>query len=314
MNFFLLKYGFVAVICFAVIGGGAERMAEAQRMPRGSYLQKLVKNASEIVTQLNARREVRERFQRVFHMPPQQINAAMGELRLTKLPADKVFKIYYVRPGEVLGYRLRTVKSGTLVFVMPDGTPALVKACGNPMRSDLSGATVKNTKPLEAEDTPEPVQKIETVPPPTDEFTTSHAGASLGTTTPPSSPPDLALTTFPSEDFSDFVVDREVMPLNALPTIGVGKALLSSLTKGGLIVAGLTALGNWISGGTRQSESGGGGTSPGSGVPTTPGTEPNPPVTAVRLTPEWNSGTLLLFALGGLFLGRSFLKRGLRQG
>ncbi len=287
-----LLFGILASLSFA-------GEAQTQRMPRGSYLAKPVGSADDIVRQLKTTPKLMERYTRLFNLPPEQVRAAMGELRLTKLRTDRVFKVYYVRHGEVLGYRLRTVKAGTPIFVLPDGTPALVQACGNPLRTDLSGAAVKNTKPLELDGTPDPSQPLETLPAPADETTVTRSAASLSNEAPMAAP-DSTLAALPGEDVSDFVPDLGALPLGSV--VHGGSSLLSS---GGLIAAGLAGLGTWIAGG--GTSGGGGSNTPGGGNPG--GGNPGGGNPGVSLTPEWNSGTLFLFALGGLWLGRRWRQR-----
>src|SRR5262249_42643760 len=58
-------------------------------------------------------------------------------MHLMRLPQDRVLQVYFVRPGERIGYRLRRVRRGTLIYVLTDNTPALAQVCGNPLRAAL---------------------------------------------------------------------------------------------------------------------------------------------------------------------------------
>ena len=109
----------------------------AGKMPRGAYLRKPASTAAALCLQVKSDPLVMERYSRLFRMTPPLVRGAFAQLRLSRMKTDQISRVYYVHPNEKLGYRLRRVKKGTLVFVLPDGSPALVQICGNPMRADL---------------------------------------------------------------------------------------------------------------------------------------------------------------------------------
>ena len=111
--------------------------AVGSKMPRGAYLRHPAPTAAALCLQVKSDPLVMERYSRLFRMTPPLVRGAFAQLRLSHMKSDQISRVYYVHPDEKLGYRLRRVKKGTLVFVLPDGSPALVQICGNPMRLDL---------------------------------------------------------------------------------------------------------------------------------------------------------------------------------
>ncbi|HLV78985.1 MAG TPA: hypothetical protein VKT32_01850 [Chthonomonadaceae bacterium] len=107
------------------------------RMPEGSFLRRPAPTTQALRQQLASDLAVRTRYARLFHMAAQMVAPAFYGARLTRLKRDEVTQVFYVRPGEHIGYRLRRLRKGTLLYTLRDGTPALVQACGNPLRRVL---------------------------------------------------------------------------------------------------------------------------------------------------------------------------------
>jgi len=80
---------------------------------------------------------VRARFSRIFHLSPEMVRLAFSRMHLTRMPTTTTLQVWYVHPGERIGYKVLRVRKGTPIFALPDGTPALIQICGNPMRADI---------------------------------------------------------------------------------------------------------------------------------------------------------------------------------
>ena len=107
------------------------------RLPPGSFLKEPVQNIDELQLQLLKRSDVSNRYARTINMTPRMIRLAFSKLHLTTLQGDQALEVYYCHPtakGEVIGYKKRKFKSGTKVFALADGTPAMIQICGNPTR------------------------------------------------------------------------------------------------------------------------------------------------------------------------------------
>jgi LPXTG-motif cell wall-anchored protein len=68
-------------------------------------------------------------------MSPTTVRSKFSQMRLSTLSEDHIYEVHYVHPGEKIGFKLRRVRKGTVIYRMPDGTPALVRVCGNPIRA-----------------------------------------------------------------------------------------------------------------------------------------------------------------------------------
>ena len=237
-------------------------------MPRGAYLRKSAPTAAALCLQVKNDPLVMERYSRLFHMAPPLVRGGFAQLRLSRMKKDQISRVYYVHPNEKLGYRLRRVKKGTLVFVLPDGSPALIQVCGNPMRADLKykrgtivegRSVIKDFSPLDED------EALAAGPMETDEtmgaIQTANAGGISGGR---AAPPDSAWSGAGGGD-AGFTPDVSDITPGFVPSAGgiggggggggLGAALLPGL-------AGLTA---WIAGnggGGNYQPSGGGGSNP----------------------------------------------------
>jgi hypothetical protein len=303
MRLSMMAAGMLCAVSLAA--SAAPQASKPARMPRGSYLQKPVNSTAQLVNQFANDPKVVERYSRVFHMEPAGIRSALGEMRLTRLKKDMVMNVYYVRPGEKLGYRVRRVKKGTEVFVLPDGTPVLVKACGNPLRHTIPGQKLTRVPDFNPDEAL-PTEELNALPLPEEtnpsRMTPSVATAPpLLTATPPSELEEAIVLVSGGGATGDFVEDIAALPLGFLAAGGggaAGGAALAGLTKGILIAGGAAAVGSFVS------NSGGGSTPPTTPTPPTNPTPPggsNPPSNPPPpgLVPEWDSTVLFLCAIAG---------------
>lgn len=132
------RYGLLAALLLFCLGHpAAARPIHQYRMPIGAFLRRPAHGVPALTRQLADDRMVCIRYARLFHMSPPMVRRAFGTLRLTRLKQDRVLQVFYIHSGERIGYRLRRVRKGTLVYVLPDGTPLLLRLCGNPIHKTL---------------------------------------------------------------------------------------------------------------------------------------------------------------------------------
>ncbi|MCS6775198.1 MAG: hypothetical protein RMJ43_13535 [Chloroherpetonaceae bacterium] len=109
----------------------------ARPLPPGSFLRRPAPGAGALQHALRTDPVVAQRYMRTFQVSAQELRATFAQLRLIRLPQDRVFRVHYVHRGEVIGYRVRRVRRGTPVYALRDGTPVLVQVCGNPLQVAL---------------------------------------------------------------------------------------------------------------------------------------------------------------------------------
>src|SRR5579871_4974533 len=214
---FLRRYGLPAalmLLCLLLCLGrpAAARTLNGYGMPTGAFLQQPAPTVAALTWQLSKDRVVSIRYARLFNMSPQMVHQAFGRLRLVRLPEDRVLQVFYVRPGERIGYLLRRVRKGTLVYELPDGTPLLLRRCGNPIHKVLP---TQRSMPLSSVPEYAPYESLPAM-------TFSSANAPLLRSATP----------------SDFVEAAVTVP-NKLP------ATPATIPPGKLPVVAGTHLGNW---------------------------------------------------------------------
>ncbi len=111
-------------------------------MPQGAFLRQPSPNVAALVRQVKSDPKVAVRYARLFHLPVKMVPAALEQLHVKNLTADHILQVHYVAAdnshGDKLVYKPRRVKKGTPVYCLPDGTPLLIRVCGNPIRSRVS--------------------------------------------------------------------------------------------------------------------------------------------------------------------------------
>lgn len=199
-------------------------------MPQGAFLRAPSPDVAHLVAQVKADPRVAVRYARLFHLPVKMVPLAFAQLHLKKLTNDHIMQVHFVRQGdkvEKLIYKPRRVMAGTPVYCLPDGTPLLVRVCGNPIRSRVSPEFYSNI-PVPEFDASETLTPV-----PTADSSTAANGPGRVVITPP-----LALL----EPIP--VVDAEsVLPPTALP-------VAPSLPPEGLKIASLPPVYAWAGGPT----------------------------------------------------------------
>lgn len=103
--------------------------------PPDSYLQRPVYSVNDLVQEVRANPQVRQRYAHHFlHISPDQLAHWMqNNLVESWVPTTKTYSVYCVSPsGKYFRVRQKFTK-GTKVFALKDGTPLLKWICGNPL-------------------------------------------------------------------------------------------------------------------------------------------------------------------------------------
>ena len=104
-------------------------------MPPGAFLHQPAPDITALNRQIQKDPLVAKRYARLYNMSPDMVRSAFSKMRLSTLTEDHVYQVHYVHPGEIIGYKVRRIRKGTAIYRLPDGTPALVRVCGNPIRA-----------------------------------------------------------------------------------------------------------------------------------------------------------------------------------
>ncbi len=119
-----------ALLALAILPQGA-----SAKMPRGSFLTRPASNPRQLMYLLKTHPLLLRRYQLVFSMSKQQLLHLFSTMHLERLSHNikvEVWFIHRVRSGkEYAGYHETILKKGSLVFAASNGTPFLVKTCGN---------------------------------------------------------------------------------------------------------------------------------------------------------------------------------------
>src|SRR5690348_5466969 len=78
--------------------------ASVRSLPRWSYLRQPVATVSDLKRQLLRDPLVASRYARLFHLSPKLVTAAFSHLQVRRLHRTMLLRVYYVHPGERLGY------------------------------------------------------------------------------------------------------------------------------------------------------------------------------------------------------------------
>lgn len=108
--------------------------AFAQNPPRNSYIDRRVTSAADLIRHVKTDKDVMDRYRRHFAMSDEEVIQYLSTLQVKQLDKDSVFTVYGVpRNDGVIHTHLRLLKKGEPLLVEPDGTPALMLVCGNPL-------------------------------------------------------------------------------------------------------------------------------------------------------------------------------------
>jgi hypothetical protein len=129
----IISRAFFFATCAGLAAGAHSAHADT-KMPPGAFLHQPAPNVAALNRQVQTDRLVAERYARLYGMSPDMVRNTFSKMQLSTLSEDHIYEVHYVHPGEKIGYKLRRVRKGTVIYRMPDGTPALVRVCGNPIR------------------------------------------------------------------------------------------------------------------------------------------------------------------------------------
>jgi hypothetical protein len=166
------------LLLFLVLGGSVYAKSG---VPRGAYITRPVVSGADLGRLVRENPTVKQRYIKAWGLSEQATLQQFVGIRLGKMPKTTPMLVYYFRPETgKWGYKLRTVKAGSNVFLKQDGTPFLMKICGNPIQkpapkqaAQLSPENVPVFNPTEPEtdlrtdvapdSTPEPFSRAERV-------------------------------------------------------------------------------------------------------------------------------------------------------
>lgn len=262
----------ILVFCAALVGGAQSAYAG---MPPGAFLQRPAPTVEALNRQVQTDPLVAARYARLYGMSPEMVRMAFSRMRLSALTEDHIYEVHYVHPGEKIGYKLRRVPKGTAVYRMPDGTPALVRVCGNPLK-DAHPKAVKGAF-LRAPEAALPTNALEFQP-----YEPLEMAASPTPSPVPSLGPRVGEPTTGFVPIVDLPGPTEIpiTPESLTPVTAAASAVrtVTSFANGVPILGALGALGGVaaLAGGSGGGGGGGGATTPPVIIPTGPSTTPEP--------------------------------------
>lgn len=159
-----------------VVGALPALASATQRTDLNAFLDVNVSTTRELVQQVEAREDVRDRYLRHYGMSEAELYAYLSSLRLHRMPEAETVTVYSVPgSGQVKSHR-QLLHKGELIFVDRKGHGALLARCGNPLAAGptnrrnmalesvgLEGAAVAGVLPLPEPAAP-PMAVLETRP------------------------------------------------------------------------------------------------------------------------------------------------------
>lgn len=137
-------------LCTGLVAGTNSAQAKTA-MPPGAFLHQPATTVEALNRQVQTDKLVAERYARLYGMSPEMVRSAFSKMQLSTLNEDHIYEVHYVHPGEKIGFKLRRVRRGTPIYRLPDGTPALVRVCGNPIKATrpkaVKGAFLRAPEP-----------------------------------------------------------------------------------------------------------------------------------------------------------------------
>ncbi|MEQ1821467.1 MAG: PEP-CTERM sorting domain-containing protein [Fimbriimonadaceae bacterium] len=123
-------FGFV-VFC-------ASLPALAARPDLNSFLNRPAFSIKQVISQMKADSEVRERYRRHFSMTDRDLYAYFGTLRMSPLKKPSILRVYSVPPNGRIKMHTEKFSVGTPVYVDIVGNPVMIVKCGNPLTMGTS--------------------------------------------------------------------------------------------------------------------------------------------------------------------------------
>ncbi|MEJ5170045.1 MAG: DUF6777 domain-containing protein [Fimbriimonadales bacterium] len=119
-------------VAWILVGFLAAALALGRPEPN-AFLNRPARTVGQLVRQVRSDPEVRDRFQRHYHLTFRELTEFLSGLRVARLERDGLYPVFNCRPDGVIRYRLLRLRRGTLVFADRHGRPVLKLLCGNPI-------------------------------------------------------------------------------------------------------------------------------------------------------------------------------------
>jgi hypothetical protein len=104
----------------------------------GSFLGALVYTVPDLINQVEMKPAIALRYARHYNTTPAKVVQFMKDnLVESYMPSTQTFRTYWVRRNGKIVSGNETLKKGTRVFALRNGTPILKWACGNPLTVSL---------------------------------------------------------------------------------------------------------------------------------------------------------------------------------
>ncbi|MCX7801207.1 MAG: hypothetical protein N2109_12805, partial [Fimbriimonadales bacterium] len=79
-----------------------------------AFLDRPARTVPQLLRQIRADPEVRDRFQRHYHLSAKELEAFLAGLRVARLETEGLYPVFNCRPDGVIRYRLLKLRKGTL--------------------------------------------------------------------------------------------------------------------------------------------------------------------------------------------------------
>ncbi|MEN6356023.1 MAG: PEP-CTERM sorting domain-containing protein [Armatimonadota bacterium] len=208
----------ILTLSAAVLGTAA---VAATRTDPGSFLVYKADSVDSFVKQILSNKRVAARYARHYGISPDKLGKYFFEnISIKTLDKPYVTTVYFISNGNVIKQKQRVLKTGSKVFVGPNGRPLLEWRCGNPLGTKLPPAP----KPV-AKNTGSPAPDWAVAPAPTLEVAAAAAEA-LPQAVPIAAAPTLALQNAIVPAAGGFAFSQPLMLLGgALPMLIGGVAV-----------------------------------------------------------------------------------------
>lgn len=145
-------------------------VAEAAKMPPGSFITKPVSGPAQFADHINQDRVVALRYSKHFGMEPSQVAEYFRDnAQLSSIEETGKYTVYFIATNGAILVKQKELKAGTKILASWDGTPLIDLACGNPLTKSLPMRVVVTPPPepvVVTPVTPEPVEIVAAEPVP----------------------------------------------------------------------------------------------------------------------------------------------------
>jgi hypothetical protein len=189
-------------------------------MPRGSFLIQPARTTQELLAQFDKHPSVQKRYMAAFGRPKGETRYLLSKLQPKRLTESHRYPMAFFH-GRRWGFKVSTLRKGTLVYVTPEGQPFLNENCGNPLiilpRFNRPPA-LTSTPVVRLPPSLVPPSLALEIPPALD--------------APPLSPPEFFELAKPSLPLGDFMPEGLTPELEITPEPSPGKLRVPPLPKG----------------------------------------------------------------------------------